>query len=129
MVDGRLFSATNYCLSAQEYEPRGRTRIRRSHEIKKEITSAVLITTLATGGAVSAQALTAGSDFASVVPRLQQSHYREYQNKETPNPSVVYFDSIGGGYLMNVKAETDCVLRRGVDVCLCPAATVVRRSA
>src|SRR6218665_2835014 len=81
------------------------------------------------GGGVGAGALPAGSDFASVVPRLQQSHYREYQNKETPNPSVDYFDSIGGGYLMNVKAETDCVLRRGVDVCLCPAATVVRRSA
>ncbi len=40
-----------------------------------------------------------------VVGRFQQSHYWEYQVKTRAGVSSVQFDSIGGSYLMNVKAQ------------------------
>ncbi|WP_448262135.1 hypothetical protein [Microbacterium aurum] len=60
---------------------------------------------LAVGGAAAAQAVTTQSNFNTNVPRFQQSHYWEYQNKTTSSASEVRFSSIGGGYTMNVKAQ------------------------
>lgn len=73
--------------------------------IQKGIAAAVLTGALAVGGAISAQAVTSQSDFNTTVPRFQQSHYWEYQNKTTSSASQVHFNSIGGGYTMNVKAQ------------------------
>lgn len=72
---------------------------------RKAIAAVGLATALATGGALSAQAVTSQSNFTTIVPRFQQSHYWEYQNRTTTDPSQVNFSSIGGGYTMNVKAQ------------------------
>lgn len=67
---------------------------------------AALAATLCFGGALSAQATTSQTGFNSTVPRMQQSHYWEGQNKTTSSASQVYFSSIGASYTMNVKAES-----------------------
>ena len=72
---------------------------------KKALVAGILGVSLALGGAVGAQAVTSQSNFSTTVPRAQQSHYWEYQNKTTGSASQVNFSSIGGGYTMNVKAQ------------------------
>lgn len=72
---------------------------------RKALMAVGLTVALAAGGAASAQALTTQTDFSSIVPALQQSHYWEYQNRTTSNASDVHFTSIGASYLMNVKAQ------------------------
>ena len=64
------------------------------------ITGALII-----GGSVSAQAIGSQTNFNSIVPRFQQSHYWEYQNRTTTSDSQVNFSSIGASYLMNVKSQ------------------------
>jgi hypothetical protein len=56
-------------------------------------------------GTSAAQAVTTQTNFSTIVPRLQQSYYWEYQNKTTSYTSQVYFSAIGASYLMNVKAQ------------------------
>lgn len=57
------------------------------------------------GSAFAASGIGTATNFSSIVPRFQQSHYWPYQNKTTGNPSAVTFGTIGGGYLMNVKSQ------------------------
>lgn len=60
---------------------------------------------LALTDAASAQAVTTQTNFNTIVPRFQQSHYWEYQNKTTTGASAVNFSFIGASYTMNVKAQ------------------------
>ncbi len=71
----------------------------------KSIAAAVLAGGLIVGGSAGAQAVTSSSDFSTIVPAAQQSHYWEYQNKTTSSASQVHFDYIGASYTMNVKAQ------------------------
>ena len=71
----------------------------------KALLAVTIASVLALGGALSAQAITATTAFSTVVPRLQQSYYWQYQNRTTANPSQVTFDFIGSTYLMNVKSQ------------------------
>lgn len=75
------------------------------NKVKKGVAATALTVALALGGGASAFAVESQTNFNSTVPRFQQSHYWVYQNKTTGKSSQVRFDSIGGGYLMNVKAE------------------------
>jgi len=73
--------------------------------IKKSLTAVAVTAGLVLGGAGVAHATASESKFSTTVPRAQQSHYWEYQKKTTTSASQVNFASIGGGYLMNVKAQ------------------------
>ena len=73
--------------------------------IQRGIGVAIATAALTVSGVTSAHAVTSQTNFNSIVPRFQQSHYWEYQNKTTSMTSHVFFTSIGGGYTMNVKAQ------------------------
>lgn len=60
---------------------------------------------MAGGGMIAANAIASQTNFTTIVPRLQQSHYWQYQNRTTTSDSQVRFSTIGASYLMNVKAQ------------------------
>lgn len=73
--------------------------------IKYGIATAALTAVLVGGGAASAFATTTATNFDGVANRGQQSRYFVYQTKTQVQTSGIHFNSIGNGYLMNVKAQ------------------------
>ena len=57
-----------------------------------------------------ANAVTTDTTFSTNVPKFQQSHYWDYQQKTRTGVSAVQFDFIGSNYLMNVKAQNGATL-------------------
>lgn len=88
---------------------------------RKAILAAGLAVGLALAGAASAQAVTTQTNFNTIVPRFQQSHYWTYQNKVNTSASQVAFSFIGSDYTMNVKAQngssgTEYTEKKGIGV-------------
>lgn len=76
------------------------------HRMTRTMVGAVTAVGLLVGGAGAAQAITSNTAFDGIMNRFQQSRYFQDQEKvRAGTPSNIEFDSIGGTYSANVKAE------------------------
>lgn len=73
--------------------------------LRNLVVGSALAGVLATGGALSAQALTSQTNFDGNANRYQQSRYFQTQTKSNTSASQIRFSGIGSEYTMNVKAE------------------------